>query len=47
MARRIKTEHSGAKHGSGAFWGPKKEAKALSNTKRRAQAKKIIKEEGK
>jgi hypothetical protein len=28
MAHTIKkTEHSGARHGEGAYWGPKKEAK--------------------
>jgi hypothetical protein len=31
----IKTEHSGAKHGNGAYWGRKRDAKAESNTARR------------
>jgi hypothetical protein len=30
-----RTEHSGAKHGQGAHWGPKKEAKAESKRHRR------------
>lgn len=30
-----KTEHSGAKKGSGAYWGRKKRAKEESNKKRR------------
>ena len=29
--RAKKTEHTGAKHGNGAYWGPKKEAKQESN----------------
>jgi len=47
VGKGFKIEHSGAKHGEGAFWGPKAEAKALTKKKRRAQAKKVIKEEGK
>lgn len=35
-----KTEHTGAKHGSGAYWGPKKEAKKESNKVRRRNWKK-------
>lgn len=35
-----KTEHSGAKHGSGAYWGRKVEAKAESNKVRRSNDKK-------
>lgn len=36
MANRArKTEHSGAKHGNGAYWGPKVEAKHESNKLRR------------
>lgn len=31
----MKTEHSGAKHGKGAWYGRKAEAKALSNSARR------------
>jgi hypothetical protein len=31
----IKTEHSGAKHGNGAYWGPKADAKRQSNRARR------------
>ena len=34
-----KTEHSGAKKGQGAFWGPKWIAKAGSNRLRREQGK--------
>ncbi len=30
-----KTEHSGAKRGRGAYWGPKKAAKRDSSRKRR------------
>ena len=33
--RGIKTEHNGAKHGNGAYWGRKKEAKKFSNIHRR------------
>ncbi|HSF30695.1 MAG TPA: hypothetical protein VLK82_09535 [Candidatus Tectomicrobia bacterium] len=40
MAYRAKqTEHTGAKHGDGASWGPKKEAKKESNKLRRRQWK--------
>ena len=36
MAHKAKrTEHAGAKHGQGAHWGPKKEAKAGSDRHRR------------
>lgn len=36
MAYQVKkTEHSGAKRGSGAYWDPKKDAKQESNRKRR------------
>lgn len=41
----IKTEHNGAKHGNGAYWGRKKDAKKLSNKARRANAKAEIKEQ--
>src|SRR5437867_4071733 len=34
-AHRIKTEHAGAKHGNGAYWGPKKDAKKESKKIRR------------
>jgi hypothetical protein len=34
-----KTEHAGAKHGSGAYWGPKQDAKKESNTLRRRAAR--------
>jgi hypothetical protein len=37
--RAKKTEHSGAKQGNGAYWGPKKEAKKESNKLRRHQWK--------
>lgn len=40
----IKTEHSGAKKGRGAFWGPKCTAKHDSKKKRRAISKSLIKE---
>lgn len=31
----MKTEHNGAKHGKGAYWGRKADAKAESNSARR------------
>ena len=31
----MKTEHSGAKKGAGAYWGPKADAKTMSNKARR------------
>lgn len=34
-----KTEHAGAKKGSGAFYGPKAEAKNASNRRRREDDK--------
>lgn len=37
-----KTEHAGAKKGSGAFYGPKKIAKRGSNRKRRRDAKREV-----
>ena len=37
-----KTEHSGAKHGCGAYWGHKVDAKQDSRKKRRRDAKKQI-----
>jgi len=39
-----KTEHAGAKHGNGAFWGRKVEAKRVSNKARRAADKAACKE---
>lgn len=42
-----KTEHSGAKKGKGAFWGPKKDAKKTSNKQRRSDGKKASMDEGK
>jgi len=35
--RATKTEQTGAKHGRGAYWDPKREAKKESNTLRRRQ----------
>lgn len=35
----VKTEHAGAKKGSGAFWGRKADAKRESNRRRRANDK--------
>jgi hypothetical protein len=40
-----KTEHTGAKHGRGAYWGPKRDAKEESNTLRRRQGKRIVRDE--
>jgi len=39
-----KTEHSGAKHGKGAYYGRKKDAKKDSNKNRRANDKKTVDE---
>jgi len=36
----IATEHSGAKHGNGAYWGPKQDAKRESNKRRREAGRK-------
>ena len=36
---KIKTEHSGAKRGKGAFYGRKRDAKRVSNKARRAAGK--------
>jgi hypothetical protein len=36
----VKTEHSGAKHGNGAYWGRKADAKKESNKARRANDRK-------
>jgi hypothetical protein len=40
--RAKKTEHTGAKHGNGAYWGPKKEAKKESNKLRRHRWKQAL-----
>ncbi|MBI5674471.1 MAG: hypothetical protein HZC48_01420 [Nitrospirae bacterium] len=40
-----KTEHAGAKKGSGAYWGRKVEAKKESNRKRRENDKGSVKEQ--
>ncbi len=39
-----KTEHCGAKHGNGAYWGYKWEAKKESNRIRRENAKREIRD---
>ena len=39
-----KTEHAGAKHGSGAYWGPKKDAKKESSKVRRRNWKREVRE---
>jgi hypothetical protein len=39
-----KTEHSGAKHGEGAYWGRKKDAKKESDKMRRRNSKQEIRE---
>lgn len=36
------TEHSGAKHGNGAYWGRKADAKRESNKARRTNDRKEI-----
>jgi hypothetical protein len=38
----IRTEHSGAKHGSGAYWGSKSDAKVESNRARRREDRNIV-----
>ena len=40
----LKTEHSGAKHGNGAYYGRKVEAKHQSNKKRRENDRRETKE---
>lgn len=40
-----KTEHAGAKHGSGAYWGPKQDAKKQSSKVRRRNWSRTIREE--
>lgn len=37
-----KTEHSGAKHGNGAYWGRKVDAKHQSNKLRRQHDRKVV-----
>lgn len=45
MANKSKeTEHSGAKHGCGAYWGPKADAKKESKKLRRQQDKQIARQ---
>jgi hypothetical protein len=39
-----KTEHAGAKHGNGAYWGRKWEAKKESSRTRRKNSKREIRE---
>ena len=39
----MKTEHTGAKHGNGAFWGRKAWAKRVSNKNRRVADRKAEK----
>ena len=39
-----KTEHNGAKHGRGALWGTKYEAKSQSGKVRRRNAKREVRE---
>jgi len=43
--RAKKTTHSGAKHGRGAYYGPKADAKRESSRVGRRQAKKAIRKE--
>ena len=37
-----KTEHSGAKHGRGAYWGRKHDAKKEGNKVRRRRSRRVI-----
>lgn len=39
-----KTEHSGAKHGNGAYWGRKADAKKQSKKLRRTNGRKAAQE---
>lgn len=39
-----KTEHSGAKKGSGSYWGRKRDAKEESSKKRRADERQQVKD---
>jgi len=45
MGYPTKTEHAGPKHGKGAYWGHKREAKIKSNRKRRKNGQREIREE--
>jgi len=36
------TEHAGAKHGNGAYWGPKAIAKHASSKERRVKARRVV-----
>ena len=38
----VRTEHSGAKKGKGAYWGIKADAKKASNKARREYGKRVI-----
>jgi hypothetical protein len=40
--RERKPEHAGAKHGNGAYWGPKAVAKRASNKERRRNARRAV-----
>ena len=40
--RERKTEHAGAKHGCGAYYGPKAIAKRASNKERRRNARRAV-----
>lgn len=42
---KIKTEHTGAKRGRGAFYGRKRDAKRISNKARRAADRRAGKED--
>jgi len=44
MAKKTKTEHSGAKNGGG-FWGSREEAKTISKSLRRSNDKEEVKEQ--
>ena len=39
-----KTEHAGAKHGTGAYWGRKKDAKKESRKIRRRLGKRVVRD---
>jgi hypothetical protein len=41
-AKATKTEHSGAKHGKGAYYGRKQDAKRESNKQRRQEGRKAV-----
>jgi hypothetical protein len=41
----VALKHSGAKKGAGAYWGRKAAAKHQSNRKRRANAKRVVRDE--